>query len=363
MMRFVRVILVALSAAGSGCGLILPNTELGDLDLFFNGPVVTSDLVAPDEPVFVAGSLFDAIPGKVGSHAPTLTAFGDGELLAAWYSYTGPHELTGSAIYLSRRAAGSDRWNVPELLIDRPCGVGNPVLYSEGDDVWLFHAVVPFGWDTSHIEVQRSADRGVTWEQAGPVSFSLGSNTRFPPVRSPEGALLLPAYDDLLGRSLFFESTDGEYWRFLAAVSSGLGNIQPSLARVSNDRLLAVMRNTEGNWLWVMASDDGGRTWCTPIDSGLPNPGSPAMLLALADGKLVLIFNDSRSQRRPLSIALSTDDGQTWPYRRILADGDGKYSYPAAVEAADGVIHILFTASRQTIQHVALNTAWIISSQ
>ncbi len=81
--------------------------------------------------------------------------------------------------------------------------------------------------------------------------------------------------------------------------------------------------------------------------------------MRLMSGRLVLIFNDSATVRRPLSIALSADEGRTWTASKIVADGESDYDYPTAVQTSDGLLHILYTRGRQTIQHVTLNEAWI----
>jgi predicted neuraminidase len=335
-----------------------------DLVLPFN----TSEAPSPAPPTgpgfFTEAALFDAIPGMIGHHAATITAFPDGELLAAWYSYTGPHELDGSAIYMARRPAGDDAWQPPQLHIDRPAGDGNPVLYSQGDDVWLFQAVIPFGWSTAHIEMQRSEDRGGTWTPPVVIDGPLGANTRYPPVRLNDGRLLLPAYDDLWQRTLFYISTDGVGWQLQPIIDNGSDNrpIQPSVVQLAGGRLLAVMRNTGGQWLWVTASDDLGQTWSRPTDSGFANPGSAAALAKLATGHLILVFNDHPTQRSNLTVAMSEDDGLTWPWRRLLAADDESRSYPSIVQSPDGRVHILYSLSRRSIQHVTVDEPWIMGA-
>ncbi|MFH1749069.1 MAG: sialidase family protein [Planctomycetota bacterium] len=344
-----------------GCPFTPGNTA-SDLELRFNVGGTPTAVPSNGEPVFQTQPIFNNIAGKSGSHAPTVTALPDGELLAAWYSYDGPHELDGAAIYTARRPAGSDTWTTPQLHIDRAAADGNPVLYSEGDDVWLFQAVVTgTGWSTSRIEVQRSGDRGQSWSAAQSLGGPLGSNVRFAPVRTAGGALLLPAYDDLWQRSLFFTSADGESWTLTAALSTTAPNqnIQPSATVLSDGRLLAVMRNTGGGWLWVTASDDNGHSWAAPIDSGFPNPGSPAALLRLASGNLILVYNNSDTLRRPLSISISADEGMTWLPARVLVDGDGEYAYPATIQTPDGLVHIVYSHDRRYIGHITLNEAWI----
>lgn len=357
-MRWGSVIVIAFAGACDNMPGIVPLT---DLDLLFNLPATRDPIAISGEPVFRNEPLFDAIAGKRGHHAATIVAFDDGELLAAWYSYDGPGELDGAAIYMARRASDQSAWDAPFLHIDRPNGDGNPVLFAEGDAVWFFQAVVPFGWSTAHIEMQRSEDRGHSWSPPATIEGPLGSNTRYPPLRLRNGRLLLPAYDDLLQRSLFFASEDGNDWRLESMIETAWDAraIQPSIVELGSGRLLTVMRNTGGEWLWVAASDNKGKRWSPARDSGFPNPASAAAITRLASGNLILVFNDSPTERRPLSVAMSLDDGQTWPLRRILADGEETCSYPSVVQGPDGLVHIVYSLSRRRIQHAIINEAWI----
>ena len=336
------------------------------LELAFNVDETPAVVVTSAEPVFETGAIFDTLNGYAGHHAPTIAALPDGSLLVAWYAYVGPRELDGAAIFTARRSAGSDVWGTPQLHIDRPEADGNPVLYSEGASVWLFQAVVPgTGWSTAHIEVQRSNDSGVTWTSPQVINGPLGTNVRFPPVRLDDGTLLLPAYDDLLQRSLFFTSHDGDTWSLRASLTTSVSarNIQPSLVQLSSARLLAVMRNTARGWLWLSASDDRGQTWSEPVDAGFPNPASPSELLRLASGNLVLIYNDSNVARYPLAITISADEGRTWHTPRVLVDGDGEYAYPSAVETPGGLIEIVYSHDREYIGHITVNEAWIAGKE
>lgn len=346
----------------TGCPFAFDSPLDANLQLAFNVEP-SAPLVIPGLPVFQSRLVFDSLEGRIGSHAPTLAAFTDGELLAAWYSYKGPGELDDSAIFTARRAAGQSDWGPPQLHLDRAEAEGNPVLYSEGDRVWMFSAITPLGWSAARITLQNSSDRGQTWSDPAAIDGPWGSNVRFPPLRTAEGELLLPAYDDLLLRSLFFVSTDGLSWTLRSAVATDapFNNLQPSVARLDSGRLLAVMRNSGREFLWAMASDDGGRSWSPPLNAGFANPASPACLLKLASGRLLMIFNDNASLRRSLSASLSADDGRSWIAPRILADGEGDYAYPAAIQTGDGLIHVVYSNNRANIAHVVVNEAWIAS--
>ena len=341
-----------------GCGLPWPDVGVPD------APDVARSIerasgAAPDRALPAARPIFTQIPGKAHSHAPTIVAFDDGELLAAWYSYDGSNELVGSSIWMARRAAGQSRWSEPWLHIDRPIGDGNPVLYAEGDRVWLFQAVVPAGWATAHIEFQVSTDRGRTWSAPRVLTDRLGANVRFAPLRTASGELLLPVYDDLLGGALFYASDDGLRWRLRGGVSTGLVgfNLQPALVQLADGRLIAFMRNRRRGSLLVSVSGDAGRRWTRPAVTVLPNPDAPAAVLRLADGRLVMVFNPSATRRRPLALSVSRDGGVTWTSPRVLVDAPGEHSYPALVQAADGRVHIVYSHDRAWIGHIELDPA------
>jgi predicted neuraminidase len=356
---FVGLLLVS----GAAC-LPLSESLIDEaIELQFNdSSVEPTEVVASGEAFFEREAVFESIPDKVGSHAATVAAFADGELLAAWYSYDGPHELDGSAIYMSRRLAGGE-WSTPWVHIDRVESEGNPVLYSEGDSVWLFQTVTLGGWSAGHIELQTSTDRGRTWSSAAALPCPVGANVRFPPVRTADDTLLLPAYNDLIPQAEFYVSADGVNWELSGSVCADPAGIQPSVAVRDDGSLVAVMRNAGGGgWLWAMGSWDSGRSWSPPEDAGFPNPGSPAAIVTLASGNLLLVFNDSPDDRVPLTAALSADGGVSWPVKRNLVEGEGLYSYPSVVQTADGLIHVVFSVERARIDHIAFNEAWVTQS-
>lgn len=317
--------------------------------------------VQTDVPYFACESLPQE--GLAGRHSPAIISFDDGELLAAWYAYQGAHELDGAAIYICRRPAGSTSWQTPVLHIDRHVGDCNPVLYREGDRVWMFQAVVPFGWSTVHVELQQSQDRGHTWSTPEVIPAPFGTNCKYPPVRTADGTLLLPAYDDLFLMPIMLAGDDGRPWRLQSVLTHMPTAIQPSLVRLNTGRLLAVMRSSFNTGLWATASDDNGYSWMPVLQTGFANPNSAAALTCLDNGHLVLVFNDHPVSRRRLSVTLSADNGCTWTTARIVADGQDKYSYPAVTQSPDGMVHLLYsqtTDNDRYIMHVTCNTAWIV---
>ena len=83
----------------------------------------------------------------------------------------------------------------------------------------------------------------------------------------------------------------------------------------------------------------------------------------MADGTVALVYNHTHSGRAPLNIAFSRDDGRTWSRPYVLEDQPGEYSYPAIIQARDGMLHITYTWQRQRIKHVAIDPNAVASGR
>jgi predicted neuraminidase len=93
---------------------------------------------------------------------------------------------------------------------------------------------------------------------------------------------------------------------------------------------------------------------------GLPNPDSGLDAIRLADGRLLLAFNDSQHGRENLRLAVSTDEGRTWTRTATIAEEAGaEFSYPFLMQASDGDVHLVYTWKRTAIRHVVFNVAWL----
>ena len=112
-----------------------------------------------------------------------------------------------------------------------------------------------------------------------------------------------------------------------------------------------------------MVSADEGRTWAPNTSTGLPNPGAAVAQTRLKDGSVVVVFNNSPSSRAPLSVALSTDEGEHFvAVRDLVVDdcADDECSYPYVIQSPrDGTVWVAYTHNRRTIGWVHFNEAWL----
>jgi predicted neuraminidase len=75
--------------------------------------------------------------------------------------------------------------------------------------------------------------------------------------------------------------------------------------------------------------------------------------VALKDGRVVMIFNNTTKGRTPLNLAVSKD-GEHFRVFSTLEDKAGEYSYPAIIQTAAGDVEMTYTWHRTSIKHVHL---------
>lgn len=325
-------------------------------------------------------------------HASTLVKLTSGELLAAFFAGLREGEAD-VAIWLARTHDGV--WQAPQRLIaETGLAHWNPVLHHEDGATWLFYKVGP----TVHDWVTRwvvSHDQGLSWSTPqelvagdtlprGPVKNKLivMSNGEWLAPSSIENEATWDAFADISGdHGKSWTKCDvpidhrppatanaGEVWSGLAAnalwetdvdrVFKWDGVIQPTLWESAPGKVHMLMRSTRG-YVYRSDSADFGRCWCAAYATTLPNNNSGIDVVRLDGGALILAYNPvagNWGRRYPISLACSTDNGQSWSNIFDMESEEGEFSYPAII--ADGKqIHLTYTWNRKNVvyQHVLLD--------
>jgi predicted neuraminidase len=92
----------------------------------------------------------------------------------------------------------------------------------------------------------------------------------------------------------------------------------------------------------------------------LPNPNAGTDAVTLRDGRHLLVYNHTTGSgsfpkgRNMLNVAISAD-GLNWKPVLTLERQEGEYSYPAVIQASDGLVHITYTYQRQSVKHVVID--------
>ena len=310
--------------------------------------------------------LFEQAP-FASCHASTIAETPDG-LVAAFFA--GSHEKNPDVcIYVSRRT--EDGWTEPENVADGIiCDTlrhptWNPVLYQvPGEELLLFYKVGPSP-STWWGMMKRSSDGGVTWGEAEKLPEGIIGPVKNKPVLLEDGTLICPTSTEHDGWRIHFEFTKdkGHSWTRTEAINNPrtYSAIQPSILSHPDGKLQILARSL--NSVLVTAwSEDQGKTWSLPRESGLPNNNSGTDAVTLENGRHLLVYNHVKTPvgarggyRTPLNVAVS-DDGKLWEAALVLEDSDtGRYSYPAVIQSADGMVHVVYTWRRQRIKYVKIN--------
>src|SRR5262249_7380589 len=140
-------------------------------------------------------------------------------------------------------------------------------------------------------------------------------------------------------------SDDGGGTWYASRPLIGFGNIQPAVLRRDDGTLVAYMReNGPRDKVRVSESRDDGITWGPVRTIDLPNPRSGLDGVRLADGRWVLVYNDTTQGRNSLAVSLSDDEGRSWKWTRHLErHPTGSYHYPAVIQGRDGTIHAIYS--------------------
>ena len=121
---------------------------------------------------------------------------------------------------------------------------------------------------------------------------------------------------------------------------------------------------TDDGFLLRAESRDGGRTFSDARQTEFRNPNSAVDFIKLQSGNLLLVYNDNMNDRTPLTVAISLDGDNSYPYRRNIMEGDNTFAYPYAIQARDGRIHIICTTDERTaILHAVFEEGAIVNEQ
>ena len=197
-----------------------------------------------------------------------------------------------------------------------------------------------------NVYMKRSDDDGESWSTIERISDPGWYCTKADQLlRLKDGRILLPAHggpgleyegmETKLHSFMLYSDDEGKSWDMSAdsMTASGRGAHSPTIAELSDGRVLCFLRTTE-KCIYRSVSADQGVHWSTPVPTDLAAPDSPPLLEHIADSKdILLIWNNFPSSandvRTPLTCAISSDDGDTWDHVKDIdrsEDHDAAYA-------------------------------------
>ncbi len=308
-------------------------------------------------------------------HASTIEEI-TGGFIAAWFG--GTHEKHKDVgIWISINNGKS--WSEPVEVVNGvqsdtlryPCW--NPVLFKPDSGVlMLFYKLGPTPQNWWGM-LMTSKDEGKTWSPPeklgkGPHGDLIGP-VKNKPVQLDDGTIICPSSRETRIRgakdiwNVHFEISHdlGRSWETVGPIHDGreIQAIQPSIL-LHGKGIMQILCRTQQGFIAQSWSMDHGLSWGPMEQTDLPNPNSGTDAVTLEDGRHFLVYNHTHrkgafpSGRNMLNVAIS-EDGRSWTLIMTLEKKEGEYSYPAVIQASDGLVHITYTFKRQSIRHLVLD--------
>lgn len=350
-----------------------------------NGTLFINDALGTLEAVLPPGCYKTA-------HAPALLELPNGDILCAWFagSFEGSADVS---IVCAALRAGSGKWDEPvQISHDEHRSEQNPSLFLAPDgEIWAMYTAqldrVP-GKDnmqfTSVVRRQRSKDGGRTWSDYDVMFPKEGTFCRQPIQILSNGRYIFGNWictdspDGLTGDPTVFKISDdaGKTWHQVDMPNSR-GYVHANVVELENGRLLAFMRSRAADHIYVSRSEDFGDSWTEPVPTVLPNNNSSISACKLKSGRIAIAYNPTCTPdpvkgkaawpglRCPIAVALSEDEGRTFPLIRNFELGEGyvgaenktnnnQYEYPFLMQGRDGRLHLAYAfKNRVSVKYVS----------
>ena len=370
-------------------------------------------------PVFKEPRTYTRIPRDANgplffthNHNPAITSLPNGDLLAIWFT-TVKERGREMVVAGSRLRKGSNQWDDADVFFNIPDrNQSGQALWWDGDTTVYHFGGVGAGdhWRDLILVMRTSTDNGVTWNQPviiGP-EYGLRHLATDAVIKTQEGDIILLCdanWQASGGSALHISSDGGVEWTDPGRNSktpdfdegnSGawIAGIHAGIVELNDGRLMAFGRGDEiNNRMPMSISRNNGITWS--YSAGLFDPIVAAQRLALIrlkEGPILLIsfaseliqknINGKEYKGTGMFAALSFDEGNTWPVKKVITPGDGRYmldapcnlrwgeshsildvnrgesrGYLTATQSQDSMIHVLSSGT-----HYAFNLAWLLQS-
>lgn len=258
-------------------------------------------------------------------------------------------------------AAQSTEWSCPISLLDSSeMSAGSPVLlcdpYQNTHALWVEQS-------TTEALIYYSTEIGGAWSPANDI-FVAPAVRLLDATVTPDATLHLVwvsgEQELLYSRAPLDRASDARAWQASGSLAQGLGvitNVQSGGGTIRSDsqgNLHVVFQKPNddaamSHTLYYLRSEDGGKSWSTPIsilELQAPEPSYVSAGLEIDDSGRIHLVWDMRSREyasySQLGYTRSTDDGRTWSDSRVLADGNGPFgaAMPSVFAFGDNEVHL-----------------------
>lgn len=318
----------------------------------------------PDSREDISVLVYEANARNPRSTEGSVLALNDGTLLYAVSEFQADSSDFAQAQIVARESRDGGRsWGPPCTLQENSGGLNvmsvtlRRLRPPAADGTIALFYLEKNGYDNLNLLLRISRDEARTFGPPIRVTADAGyhvvNNDRILQLES--GRLLAPAAStpDVQKQGHFvshcYLSDDGgQSWRNGQGIVDveKRGAMEPEVIELTDGRVLMLIR-TQLGYIARSISRDGGETWSPPTSLGIRAPEAPATLRRIpSTGDLVLIWNDTYTpgadhggRRTPLTVALSSDEGETWrTVGNLESDPNKTFSYTSLIFVGDRAV-------------------------
>ncbi|MEL6192482.1 MAG: sialidase family protein [Bacteroidota bacterium] len=354
-----------------------------------NQPPKDSLAIDYSQAVFVSGEEGYAcyrIPAVISPEEGKLIAFAEGRKRGC--SDTGDIDLV-----MKTSEDGGQTWSPLQLIWDsgeNTSGNPAPILDKSTGNIHLLctwnlgtdkesQIIDQTSEDGRHVFVIRSTDQGKSWEEPREITsavkdpswtwYATGPGSGIQIQTGEYAGRLVLGCDHIEAESkryyshLIFSDDHGESWQLGGTTPKDQVN-ECEVTELSDGRLLLNMRNYDRSQKLrqIAYSADGGLSWTNQQhDSTLIEPICQASLQSHSSGEQHMLFFTNpadTTSRVNMTLRMSLDDGQTWPYSLVLHTGPAAYS-DLVIE--DEIMGVLFEAGEENPYERIVYTSFIFN--
>ncbi|NBO42735.1 MAG: hypothetical protein EBU92_14710 [Betaproteobacteria bacterium] len=332
-------------------------------------------LPTPDDNCLIKNETYFNCPYK-SNHSSSIF-YHQHVLYITWSSGTNDDNYN---IYLSKLNANKKYWDEP-ILLTKTQGynnLNNVMIHTNHKFTIFYNRHLPDANYTSIMKIE--SINGTDWSE--PIEFDSTTGTFIKgKCIIDKDIIILPFYynSQLVFKCGYYLSKDnGNTWdKHHLQHTDNL--LEPIAIKIKTGQYQIYFRDINAKYVYMCNNIAESPTdWTKPFETNISNNNYGFDVIKTTDTEFNYMLmccnrriSDKRTDKAPLSIYISYDNGTSWKYCRDLDPTMehpyyvwkyGEFSYPSILETKPNCFHIVYTYNRKTIKHKIISLDWLYNT-
>lgn len=246
-------------------------------------------------------------------------------------------------------------WTPIQRIIDYPNGqsASDPSMIVDRvtNTIFMFFNYMDLDRESQvyYLKYIKSLDNGKTWSDPVDITTQISKPqwhkdfkfiTSGRGIQTRRGTLLHTLVNLDHGLHLFKSEDHGNRWQLIDTPL--IPGDESKVVELSNGSWMVNSRLNRKGYRQTFTSSDEGKSWISRPDYSLIDPGCNAAIISFTPKKGIVLFVNAnhKTNRKNLTLKISTDDGKSWPVEKTIYEGPS--AYPAVTLLENGDLGIFF---------------------